>query len=130
MFRWGDTVTEIDDIIDGYAASLIEPDENLRRAILERVWADDCEVVLPEVRLVGRAEINVHITRIHHSFGHATPILTGSHDAHSGFVRFEWRVIAPAGEIVAADVSAGEHAADGRLRRAVLFRGVRPDQYI
>ncbi|MGH9175657.1 MAG: hypothetical protein ACRD1H_14925 [Vicinamibacterales bacterium] len=119
-----------DDIVAEYAASLIEPDEGHRRAILERVWSDDCEVVLPEMRIAGRDAINTHISSIRRSFGGATPVLTGPVDAHHGFLRFEWRMIDAAGDVIAAGVNFAEQSADGRLRRVVLFRGVRPGQYL
>jgi hypothetical protein len=113
-----------------YAASLVEPEEQHRGLILEHVWTDDCELVLPEMRMSGRDAINAHISAIRRSFGHATPVLSGPVDAHSGFLRFEWRVLDAAGEIVAAGVNFAEQAADGRIRRLVLFRGVRPGQYL
>lgn len=119
-----------EEVVAEYAASLIEPDEGRRLALLESVWVDDCEVILPEVRVVGRAAINAHITSIRRSFGRATPIVVPPIDAHNGYIRFEWRMIDPTGDIVAAGVNIGEQADDGRLRRVVLFRGVRPGQYL
>jgi hypothetical protein len=119
-----------EEVVAEYAASLVEPDEERRLSILEGVWADECEVLLPEVRIVGREAINAHITSIRRAFGRATPVLTGPVDAHSGFLRFEWRMIDPGGDVVAAGVNIGEQASDGRLRRVILFRGVRPGQYL
>lgn len=119
-----------EEVFEEYAASLIEPDEARRLEILEHLWSDDCEVVLPEARLVGHAAINAHITSIRRAFGHATPVLVGPVDAHNGYLRFEWRMVGPSGELLAAGVNVGEQAADGRLRRVVLFRGVRPGQYL
>ncbi len=119
-----------EDVAEEYAASLIEPDEAYRRGILERVWADDCELVLPEGRMFGRDAVNRHITAIRRAFGHATPILSGPVDAHNGYLRFEWRVLDATGEVVAAGVNVAEQADDGRIRRLVLFRGVRPGQYL
>ncbi|HEX5164938.1 MAG TPA: hypothetical protein VFV93_06040 [Thermomicrobiales bacterium] len=119
-----------EEVVAEYGASLIEPDEARRLVILAGVWTDDCEVILPEVRLVGREAINAHITTIRRAVGRATPILSGPVDAHNGFLRFEWRMIDAAGEVVAAGVNIGEQAADGRLRRVVLFRGVRPGVYL
>lgn len=119
-----------EEVVAEYAASLIEPDEVRRLRILEDLWADDCEVILPEVRLAGRQAINAHITSIRRAFGGATPVLAGPVDAHNGFMRFEWRMIDAGGEVVAAGVNIGEQTADGRLRRVILFRGVRPGQYL
>jgi hypothetical protein len=119
-----------EEVFAEYAASLVEPDEARRMTILEAVWADECEVILPEVRVIGRAAINAHITSIRRAFGRATPILTPPVDAHNGFMRFEWRMIDPAGEVVAAGVNIGEQSEDGRLRRVILFRGVRPGTYL
>lgn len=111
-----------EDVVDEYAASLIEPDEDERRAILAGIWTDDCEVVLLEGRLQGREEVNAHITRIRQEFGNATPRLTGAFVAHHGFLRFDWQILDPAGDIVARGVNFGEQAEDGRLRRVVVFR--------
>jgi hypothetical protein len=117
-----------EDIVDDYHASLIEPDEARRSVILRQVWADECEVILPEGPIVGRDAINTHISNIRRAFGYATPMLLGTVDAHNGFLRFEWRVVDSGGEIVATGVNFGEQAPDGRLRRVVLFRGYRPGE--
>jgi hypothetical protein len=125
-----ETILSPEELVAEYAASLIEPDESRRAAILAQVWTDDCEVVLPEYRIAGREGINAHISDIRRSFGGATPILTEPADYHNGFLRFEWRMIDAGGEVVAAGVNFGETSADGRLKRVVLFRGVRPGQYL
>lgn len=115
-----------EDVIDEYAASLIEPDETRRASILARVWTDDCQVILPEMILTGRDAINRHITAVRRDFGGATPMLVGPIDAHNGFIRFEWQVIDSTGAVVSTGVDIGEQSPDGRLRRLILFRGVRP----
>jgi hypothetical protein len=119
-----------EDVIDEYTASLIEPDEIRRARILELVWADDCEVVLPEMRLTGRDAINRHITAVRRDFGGGTPMIVGPIDAHNGFVRFEWQVVDSTGAIVSAGMNVGEQGPDGRFRRVILFRGVRPGQLV
>jgi hypothetical protein len=115
-----------EELIEEYQASLIEPDEAHRMRILEQVWTDDCEVVLPEGHLIGREAINRHISNVQRSFSGSTPILFGAFDAHHAFMRFEWHVVDPSGEVVALGVNIGERAADGRLKRVILFRGFRP----
>ncbi len=117
-----------EDLVDDYAASLIEPDEARRLVILERIWADDCEVVLPEFRLRGRDEINAHISAIRRAYSGATPMPVGTVDAHTGFLRFEWQTVDSTGEIVSTGVNFAEQGPDGRLRRVVLFRGRRPGE--
>ena len=115
-----------DDLVDDYAASLIEPDEDRRLQILRRVWADDCEVVLPERRLQGRDQINAHITTIRQAYGQGTSTPVGPIDAHNGFLRFEWQTVDSSGEIISTGVNVAQQGPDGRLVRVVLFRGLRP----
>jgi hypothetical protein len=122
----GGWMISVEDIVDEYQASLLEPDEQRRLRILEQVWADDCEVILPEGRLVGRDAINQHISNVRRSFRGSTPILFGAIDAHNNFMRFEWHVVDPSGEVVALGVNIGERTEDGRLKRVILFRGFRP----
>lgn len=116
-----------DDLIDDYASSLIEPDDVLRRQILERVWTDDCEIILPGMRLRGREEVNAHISSIRNEYyGAASPTLLGSVDAYDDVLRYEWRIVSPLGDVLAEGVNFGDRAPDGRLRRAVVFFGLRP----
>ena len=117
----GRTVISPEDVVEEYGESLIEPGEEFRRAILERVWADDCEVMLLGGTLRGRGEINRHITRIRREYGSATPIISSPVQAHSGFVGWEWQVIDPSGEVVGQGANFAEQGEDGRLRRVVVF---------
>lgn len=118
-----------EDLIDDYASSLIEPDPERRREVLERVWADDCEVILPGLRIHGRDGINAHINRIQSEYyGSATPTLVGSVDAYDDVLRFEWRILGPLGDVIAEGVNFAERAEDGRLRRVVVFFGFRPPE--
>lgn len=115
------------DVIDDYASSLIEPDESRRIAILERVWTDDCIVILPEMCLLGRDEINRHISRIQREYyGIATPTLIGSHDATGPYLRFEWRILTPLGEVMTEGVNVADVDEDGRIKRLIVFFGFRP----
>lgn len=116
-----------EDVIDNYASSLIEPDESRRIAMLERVWADDCTVILPEMCLRGRDEVNAHIGRIQREYyGTATPTLSGAFDITDQFLRFEWRILTPLGDVVNAGVNFADLDEDGRIKRLVVFFGFRP----
>lgn len=119
-----------EDLIEDYASSLIEPDEARRRSILERVWSDDCEVILPGMQIRGRDEVNAHISRIQREYyGSATPTLVGSVEAYDDVMRFEWRILGPLGDAIAEGVNFAERSADGRLRRVVVFFGFRPNHH-
>ncbi len=116
-----------EDLIDEYASSLIEPDEYRRLGMLERVWADDCEVILPGLHIHGRDEVNAHISRIQREYyGTASPTLVGSVDAYEDVLRYEWRIIGPLGDVLAEGVNFADRAPDGRLQRVVVFFGFRP----
>jgi hypothetical protein len=111
-----------EDLVDEYGACLIEPDEDVRRDLLALVWTEDCEVIVPEGRFRGREAVNGHITQIRERFGNATPMTTGEYQSHHDFLRFNWQIIDAAGDVIAHGVNFGERAADGRLRRVVVFR--------
>lgn len=116
-----------DDVIDNYANSLIEPDESRRIAFLELVWADDCTVILPDMCLRGRADVNAHISRIQREYyGAATPTLIGTRDVTDRFLRFEWRILTPLGDVVNEGVNFADLDEDGRITRLVVFFGFRP----
>lgn len=120
-------MTPLEDLIDDYSSSLLEPDEERRRCLLARIWADNCEVILPGLHLRGRDEINTHISRIHSEYyGSASPTLVGSVDAYDDVLRYEWRILGPLGDAVAEGVNFAERADNGRLRRVVVFFGFRP----
>lgn len=115
----------LDDLVDDYQASLLEPDEDARREILARLWTDDCLVINPDACVRGRDALNAHITNIRAGFG-GTPIVCRPADGHSGMLRFVWRIVDPGGELLAEGMNFGEQAPDGRLRKLVVFYGVTP----
>ena len=51
---------------------------------------------------------------------------TSTIDAHHGFARYEWELVAPDGAVALAGLDVAEVGDDGRLRRVVGFLGPIP----
>lgn len=124
----GVTVLSAQEAIEDYAAAWQEPDEDVRRQIIAGCWAEDGEVVHPDGIVVGREGLNAHISRFRRRVGGAMPLLTSRVDTNSRFLRFEWRMIDPLGEVILEGCNYGELDDAGLIRRIVVFYGLRASQ--
>jgi hypothetical protein len=111
-----------------YAAAWLEQDEAERRHLLEQAWADDAELVTPEASITGCEALVQHIGRFIQESKDVTPLISGIVEEHHGLLRFDWQLIHPDLITVVDQVCFGELAGDGRLRRIVVFHGLRPGE--
>jgi hypothetical protein len=102
-----------------------EHDEDARRALLVRVWADAvyCD---PTVRQ-GRETLVAHMAGFQKGRpGDRLELATGIEEHHHGWLRFGWRLVAADGTAAFEGMDVGKRDPDGRLARIVGFFGPCP----
>jgi hypothetical protein len=114
------------EIVELYGAAWHERDEDARRALLERVWADGGTYCDPTVRLDGREALLAHMAGFQERRPGDRLELTSGVDEHDGWLRFGWRLLGADGALVLEGMDVGTLGPDGRLARIVGFFGPFP----
>jgi hypothetical protein len=108
--------------ISEYFESWNERDDARRRDLLARSVTSDVEFVHPTFgRSQGSDDLAGHIASYQQAMPGTKVVLTSGIDAHNQIARYTWHVVDPAGRILVAGLDVVEFAADGRLRRILLF---------
>jgi SnoaL-like protein len=111
------------ELIDVYGAAWQECDAAARAALLARCWAQDGAYRDPSVAVDGRAALSEHMAGFQERMpGHRLQRTTAV-DEHHGWLRFGWRMLDPAGQVVLEGMDVAERGGDGLLRRVVGFFG-------
>ncbi len=113
----------VDAIIRRYDKAWNTSDAARRRQLLEEALTEDCELVEPRGRFDGREAIVERISGFHSRYPGARVDITTNVDEHNGFGRYGWRIVDSAGSSLLDGIDVVERAADGRLRRIVMFFG-------
>jgi hypothetical protein len=111
------------DVVACYAAAWNAEDEDERRSLLERAWADDGVYCDPTAVIEGRDALVEHIGGFLARMPGARIVATTGVDVHDGYLRFGWRMLDPDGHPALDGMDFGELAPGGRLRRIVGFFG-------
>ncbi len=115
-------------VVEAYAAAWCEPDEAVRRRLLERAWTDDGTYTDPLAHVAGREALVQHIGVFHQQAPGARIVRASGIDEHHRLLRFGWRILGatqpPLTALEGCDF--GELADDGRLCRIVGFFGPLP----
>jgi hypothetical protein len=111
-------MNQLDTTIDTHLEAYAEADP-----VRRRVWAADGRLVDPPLEGAGHSGIDDMAAALQtqfpgHTFRRTTPI-----DAHHGFARYEWAMLAPDGTTVLSGLDVAEVADDGTLHRVVGFFG-------
>jgi hypothetical protein len=122
----GLAMADIQDIVDAYAAAWNEPDEDKRRELLEKAWADDGIHVDGERTIVGRDALMDLIGAFQARQPWARTEFTSKPEEQRGSLRITWALKRADGIAIAEGVDYGELAEDGRLRKIVSFLGLLP----
>lgn len=107
--------------IADYVAAWNEPDEEKRRAHLERAWADDGIYIDPMADARGREALLAVIAGFHAQQPGARIVLASGVDQHHNQVRFRWDFLNAEGKTQIAGIDVGELGPDGRLARIIGF---------
>src|SRR4029077_19463557 len=108
---------------DQYLASYANADRKTRARQITEVWAEDAELIDPPMTGVGHEGIGSLAETLVGQFpGHTFRRTTGI-DAHHGFARYAWELVAPDGQVAVAGMDVAEVDDHGRLRRVVGFFG-------
>ena len=112
--------------VDSYFEMWNEPDPERRAEHIRRAWTDDGSYADPLIQAAGHPGLGDMVAAAHAQYlGYRFSRLSGI-DAHNGYLRFDWQLAGPDGEVAVAGVDIGELADDGRLRRITGFFGAPP----
>ena len=113
--------------VDLYGAAWAEPDEERRRDLLERAWAEDGVYTDPSAEVKGREALVAHIGGFLEQAQGGRIVITSQVDHHHGTrLRFSWAMQSAAGQTLAEGMDYGELDEDGRLKLIVGFFGPFP----
>ena len=113
----------MDPIIRMYDQSWNEAGADERRRLLEAALTDDCELVEPRGRFVGREAIVERITGFADRFPGAKVQFTTGVDEHNGFARYGWKIVDRDGSPLLEGLDVVTRGAGGRLAQVVMFFG-------
>ena len=116
----------VNEIVDAYTAAWNEPDEDMRRQLLEGAWADDGTYTDPQSDVAGREALIALIGGMHGQMPGARIDVTSKTDLHHNKLRFAWRFVSGDGAMTIDGIDFGELAKDGRLQKIVGFWGQPP----
>jgi hypothetical protein len=110
-------------VIDSHLEAYAMADADRRAAIVAAGWNADGELIDPPMTGRGRAEISaladVVVTHYPgHRFRRTTAV-----DAHHGFARYGWDLVAPDETVAVSGVDFAEFDGSGKLLRVVGFFG-------
>jgi hypothetical protein len=118
----------VDEIVSAYGAAWLEPDEEQRRQLLARAWAEDGMYTDPLRHVESRDALSQTIAAFQQRRPGERIVLTSGVDHHHGMVRFAWKWYGADDSMILEGVDFGELASDGRLRRIVGFFGPMPER--
>lgn len=109
------------DIVERYLASWNETDPQLRRSLIDELWAEDALYSDPLAQAHGRAEIDATIAAVQAQFPGLKFTLVSPVDAHHRQARFSWGLGPDGGESVVVGFDVAVTSDDGRLTTVLGF---------
>jgi SnoaL-like protein len=114
---------DTNEVVQAYMAAWNEADENKRRALLEKAWADDGRYTDPMSDAPGRDALIALISQFHQQMPGASIVPASGIDEHHGQLRFAWKMLAADGSTGMEGIDVGRLAEDGRLQSITGFFG-------
>lgn len=119
-------MSDIQRLIDDHLAAYADPDRQRRSAAVQRLWAEDAELVDPPLAARGHAQIVAQADQLLAHFpGHRFQRSSGI-DLHHGVARYGWQLCAPDGTVALEGIDIAQLDARGRLARVTGFFGPLP----
>ena len=119
-------MSDMQRLIDDHLAAYADPDRQRRSAAVQRLWAEDAQLVDPPLAAHGHAQIVDQADHLLAQFpGHRLRRRSGI-DLHHGAARYGWQLLAPDGRVVLEGIDFAQLDAQGRLQRVTGFFGPLP----
>jgi hypothetical protein len=115
-------MSDITTTIDTYLEAYGETDAGRRRELIEQIWAHDGQLIDPPLDAAGREAISAMASAVQGQFPGHSFRRTSAVDAHHGFARYGWDLVAADGSVTVSGMDVAE-LDDGQLRRVVGFFG-------
>lgn len=109
--------------IASYDKAWNEPTAEARRSLLEDALTDDCELIDPNGRYLGRPAILERITGFAERFPGARVEIVTNVDAHHDIARYGWEIRDAQRKPILEGMDVVEVSADGKLQRITMFFG-------
>lgn len=119
-------MSDIQRLIDDHLAAYADPDRQRRSDAVQRLWAEDAQLIDPPLAARGHAQIVEQTDQLLSQFpGHRFRRSSGI-DLHHGTARYGWQLLAPSGQVVLEGIDIAQLGDDGRLARVTGFFGPLP----
>jgi hypothetical protein len=118
-------MSDITTTIDTYLEAYGEADPARRVKLIERVWAVDGQLVDPPLDAAGHDAISNMAAAVQGQFPGHRFRRSSDVDAHHGFARYGWELVAADGTVAVSGVDIAE-VDDARLQRVIGFFGDLP----
>jgi hypothetical protein len=103
------------ELIERYIATWNEQDADLRRKLIDEIWADGASYIDPLVVAEGRDAIDATIAGVQQQFPGWGFRLAGPVDAHHNIARFTWELAPEGAEAIVVGFDVAVLTEDGRL---------------
>ena len=118
-------MTDATTTIDMYLTAYSEIDPARRLELIQQVWARDGQLIDPPLDATGHDAISDMAAAVQDQFPGHRFRRSSDIDAHHGFARYAWDLVAADGTVTASGIDIAE-IDDGHLRRVVGFFGDLP----
>lgn len=113
-------------VVKDYMRAWNETNEDERRSLLDKAWADDATYTDPTAHVEGRNALVAHIGGMHAAMPGVSLKLTSATEEHHGRLRFAWAMNGADGALMTEGIDIGLLADDGRLASITGFFGPPP----
>jgi hypothetical protein len=116
-------VKELTETIDTYLEAYGETDPARRAALIAQAWAANGRLIDPPLDAEGHDGIDGMFAAVQGQFPGHTFRRSTELDAHHGFARYGWQLVAADGSVTLAGTDVAEVDDEGRLVRVTGFFG-------
>ncbi len=121
-------MSDFTQLAEQYIATWNETDPSARRALIDKIWAQDGRYIDPLAEVTGRDQVDTVIAAVQAQFGGMTFRLASVVDAHHDQARFTWAAGPDGGDPVVIGFDVAQRDADGRLALVLGFLDKAPTQ--